>query len=322
MKAEVFTKLVSWLEHIVKIIVHPGIFHPDEAFGVAELRLLGCNAPVERKNPTQEELDDPMIIVLDVGGRFDVRTNCYDHHQRDFALERDVTEGYGVEGQPNPLAACGLIWLQFPRAVELLGSYTDEEQAVFHAKVDEMLIRGIDASDCGKSATVEGMGATVSRAIHWLNPVGDDIPQEDRDGMFEVAVWVAHKILLGACQHAKAFVDGRRFVMDAEADGAILVLPKYVPWDEHLFDRPDQADLLYAVFPSERGGYMVQQVPKESGSFEGRKPLPEAWGGLRGEELAKVCGVADAVFVHPGRFCGGAESLEGTLEMARRAVES
>jgi uncharacterized UPF0160 family protein len=53
-----------------------------------------------------------------------------------------------------------------------------------------------------------------------------------------------------------------------------------------------------------------------------RKDLPLAWAGLRGVDLAAVCGVADAVFCHNGRFIAGAGSLEGALRMAELALAS
>ena len=49
--------------------------------------------------------------------------------------------------------------------------------------------------------------------------------------------------------------------------------------------------------------------------------MPKEWRGLTGEELQKVTGVPDAVFCHPAGFIGGAETLEGAVEMAKRAVE-
>jgi uncharacterized UPF0160 family protein len=308
--------------NISRIITHPGVFHADDAFAVAILFTLVGKLPVERRDPTPEELDDPTVIVVDVGGRFDVRTMCYDHHQRGFALERDVEEGYGIDGEPNPLAACGLVWTQFPKLMELKGDYSSEEQNLFHQRMDSMLVRGVDATDCGKAAHVVGSCASLSAAIHWMNPIGSAMA-EDRHEAFMAAVGVATDILAGAAQTVKAWIDGRRTVLEAERyNQHTVVLTEYAPWQEHLFQRPDQEELLYVIFPSERGGYMVQQVPVAPDSFDGRKPLPEAWAGLRGEELAEINGIEDSIFCHPGRFCGAAESLESAIKMADLAAAS
>jgi uncharacterized UPF0160 family protein len=302
------------------IIVHPGVFHADDAFTLAILFTLIGKVPVERRDPTPEELDDPTVVVVDVGGRFDVRTRCFDHHQRDFALERDTAEGYGIDGEPNPLAACGLVWHNWPQMLTLKGDYTQAEQGLFHQRIDRMLIRGIDATDCGKAAHAVGSCASISAAIHWMNPVGS-ATEEERDEAFMAAVDVATNILGAAVQTAKAWVDARRVVLESPVvNDHTLVLPDYAPWQEHLFGREDQGSLLYVIFPSERGGFMVQQVPMDPDSFEGRKPLPEAWAGLRGEELANVNGIEDAIFCHPGRFCGAAESLISAIKMAELAA--
>lgn len=78
---------------------------------------------------------------------------------------------------------------------------------------------------------------------------------------------------------------------------------------------------LCAVYPVPNGNWMVDAMPPEPGSFEQRLPLPRAWAGLRGVELAAACGVPDAVFVHTRRFVGAARSREGAMAMAWGAIE-
>jgi uncharacterized UPF0160 family protein len=116
---------------IKKAVTHPGIFHADDVFAAAILRLKTGEPMliIERRNPTQEDLDDPSIVVFDVGGQFDPVKNNYDHHQRDFDLERDPAEGYGIEGEENPLASAGLLWTQFPMELELSAGYTNADIA-------------------------------------------------------------------------------------------------------------------------------------------------------------------------------------------------
>jgi len=65
----------------VKIITHPGQAHNDEFLAVAVLCSRYNVSLIERRDPTQEELDDPDYIVVDVGGRHDPDKNNYDHHQ-------------------------------------------------------------------------------------------------------------------------------------------------------------------------------------------------------------------------------------------------
>ncbi|VDN18737.1 unnamed protein product [Gongylonema pulchrum] len=49
-------------------------------------------------------------------------------------------------------------------------------------------------------------------------------------------------------------------------------------------------------------------------------PLPEAWRGLRDDELTRVAEIPDCVFVHPSGFIGGNISKEGALQMARKSM--
>lgn len=63
-----------------KIVVHPGNAHGDDFFACCVLASKFC-APIERREPTQDDLDDPDILVLDVGGRYEPEKLNFDHHQ-------------------------------------------------------------------------------------------------------------------------------------------------------------------------------------------------------------------------------------------------
>ena len=69
---------------------------------------------------------------------------------------------------------------------------------------------------------------------------------------------------------------------------------------------PNQA--VYVVYPDEMGGnWRIQAVPLAPESFESRKALPEAWRGLRDEELSKASGIEGGIFIHASGFIGGAQ---------------
>ena len=65
---------------IQKIITHPGGAHKDDVIAVCILVAMH-GAPVVRRNPTDNELDDPHIAVLDIGGSDDSSKSNFDHHQ-------------------------------------------------------------------------------------------------------------------------------------------------------------------------------------------------------------------------------------------------
>lgn len=67
-----------------KIITHPGQAHRDDFIACAlMLALFDGVESIERREPTQEELDDHEVGVVDVGGRHEALKNNFDHHQFD-----------------------------------------------------------------------------------------------------------------------------------------------------------------------------------------------------------------------------------------------
>lgn len=81
---------------------------------------------------------------------------------------------------------------------------------------------------------------------------------------------------------------------------------------EHLFELEGDLSIAvseqptYVIYPDETGGqWRIQAVPVSPESFESRKALPDAWRGLRDDELSKVSGVGGCVFVHASGFIGG-----------------
>lgn len=63
-----------------QILTHPGGSHKDE-FLACCLLIAHCGAPLVRREPTQADLDDPSVAVVDVGGEHDPARGNFDHHQ-------------------------------------------------------------------------------------------------------------------------------------------------------------------------------------------------------------------------------------------------
>lgn len=65
------------------IITHPGSSHFDEFFALC---LILASHPdtdfsIERREPTPDEVADPLIWVVDIGGSYDPANRNFDHHQ-------------------------------------------------------------------------------------------------------------------------------------------------------------------------------------------------------------------------------------------------
>lgn len=64
------------------IVTHPGGAHKDDLLAVCVLVALH-GAPVLRREPTEEDLADPTVAVVDVGGVHDPGRANFDHHHFD-----------------------------------------------------------------------------------------------------------------------------------------------------------------------------------------------------------------------------------------------
>ena len=118
---------------------------------------------------------------------------------------------------------------------------------------------------------------------------------------------------------ANAAAKATDIVQAAVTESPILILPQFCPWQESVFTQ-GLDNLQFVVFQAPTGDWRVQTVPEELGSFTPRKALPEAWAGLRGEELSEATGVAGCIFCHNGRFIAGAKTREGAMALAEQAT--
>ncbi|KAL9018796.1 MAG: hypothetical protein Q9185_003882 [Variospora sp. 1 TL-2023] len=165
-------------------------------------------------------------------------------------------------------------------------------------------------------------------------------PQEEEDARFLTA-----SDLMGICFLRKlhgyhtSWLPARSTVLAAyesrfevEPQGRILLFREPTPWKDHLYTFESasssggkaDAQVLYVLYPESADAgakWRIQAVPVGKDSFESRKPLPEAWRGVRDEELSAVAGVEGCVFAHASGFIGGNVSEKGVREMARMAVE-
>ena len=62
------------------IVTHPGGAHKDDFLACSLLAHLH-GVPIQRREPTDDDLVNPSICVVDVGGVHDLQRNNFDHHQ-------------------------------------------------------------------------------------------------------------------------------------------------------------------------------------------------------------------------------------------------
>ncbi|MFQ3209937.1 MAG: uncharacterized UPF0160 family protein [Colwellia sp.] len=284
------------------IATHNGNFHADDVFSIAALKNIFPSIKLIRTRNL--ELIAKADIVIDVGGEYDADAGRFDHHQRG-----------GAGGRENgiPYSSFGLIWQQYGLEI------CQGNQEVANS-VDAGLVSTIDAIDCGHAEGI-AQGISLSQTISMFNPTWQE--ESHFDTCFDEAVEFASRLLTRFIASANGGISAKDIVAKAienAKDPRVIVLEQYTPWKTTVHALSEVA--LYMVYPSNSGQWRIQTVPVELGSFEDRKPLPNAWAGLSDQALKDATGIDDAMFCHNGLFIAGAESFESTMKMASMALEA
>ena len=287
------------------VVTHSGNFHADDVLAVAVLDiLLGGNYTLIRTR-------DPEIIktgdyVVGVGGEYDPARNRFDHHQ---------DGGAGKRKNGIPYSAFGLVWKQFGHMI----AESQEAAESIDAKIGEY----IDADDNGidvNTPIYDINTYTFPQIIKLFRP-GWKGSESDDEG-FANALQFAKDILQREIRNARDNISARDVAKrsyDRAEDKRVVVLDEFVPVSDLLEIHPD---ILFVVYPTkEEGRWGVKAAPKDEHTFEARKPFPKEWAGKRGEEFARISGVADGYYCHhSGNFIALANSKEGAIALAHLAV--
>lgn len=274
---------------------HGGKFHADDVFSSALLLYLNPEITITRGNRVPEDFDG---IVFDIG------RGKYDHHQRDSRIREN-----GV-----PYAAFGLLWEELGE--HILG-------AELAQKFDESFVQPLDNNDN------TGEKNELATLIGNFNPSWD-VKNGENEAFFK-AVQTAGMILVNKFEkykgneraekrvseilaaHESAVLAGEKSATEAK----ILVLPDFVPCQKQL----RETNIVFIIFPSNRGGYCIQPLKKEH-SLNYKCSFPEKWLGLEGEELQKATGLNSANFCHKGGFIMTANDLNDAINACKISLEN
>jgi hypothetical protein len=117
---------------IKRIVTHPGKAHLDELIAIAFALAIGFPPGslmlpmVFRREPTPEDLQDPEVLVLDVGGELDPARNNFDHHQREVDEEPKCAAHLWLEyNAPGVLTDLSVHapWFRAMNAIDVRGPY-------------------------------------------------------------------------------------------------------------------------------------------------------------------------------------------------------
>lgn len=319
---------------MIIIATHSGSHHADDVFGVATLLMIHSDTKVVRTR--KPEVIAAADFAVDVGDVWDPARGRYDHHQKSFGGMRDDGVKY---------ASAGLVWREHGHAVvrsraKALGvELPDDSVHDIFSMVDSSLMTYLDQVDNGVANLAPGAYGLSSIIgmfnVGWMNDelieanvTTDEVAEAAKENIryerFMEAVGIATRVITLLVDEGIARHEGNKRVRKAKTieEGRILVLEdRAYPWFNVVHN--EMPDVLFVVYPVSSGEkqYQVKTVPAEPGSFANRKPLPSTWAGLRNADLAAVSGVPDSVFCHVNRFIAGAESLEGAIALAKKALE-
>lgn len=253
-----------------KGFTHAGVFHADEVFTTAFLKILNPEFVWERGFVVPENYDG---IVYDIGG------GEFDHH---FTNAR-------VRDNGVPYAAFGLVWERFG---SLIMNIEDAD------RFDKEFVQMIDQTDN------TGVPNPVSSIIRNMNPEWDE--ELSSDDFFADAVEYAMTTLKSLFKHINAKRRAEIIVKEKLNDviGNVLFLGEYIPWQSVLKNTP----INYVVYKSKRGGYNVQVVTH--GVNDEAIYFPVSWRGASPEVLKKLTGIEGLNFCHKGGFLCSTETLD------------
>jgi len=217
-----------------------------------------------------------------------------------------------------PYSSAGLVWKEF-------GLSISDNNPDIYERIDTEFITPIDAHDNGidwnKSDVVFNPLTLQSVMVDFI-PSWKHYSEENLLQGFKDAVAYTYTILQNRILHLLDEVEGEALVEEIHTQSdrkEILVLDKKYPW-HRVCDR--HKEILFVISPDfSTGNWTLHSVRKDIHSFESRCALPEEWAGKRDKKLQEVTGVADAVFVHNKRFIAVAESKEGVLALAHKALQ-
>ena len=265
-------------------VTHSGSFHSDDVYATAFLQILKPELKVSRVSKVPEGYQG---LVYDIGG------GEFDHHQKDKRYRENRI----------PYAAFGLLWEKYGVCV------VSERDA---QRFDEQFIQDMDLSDNTGSRNM------IAESVAAFNPGWNT--DENPDEMFFQAVAVAKQILLRQfitmnCKE-QATKEVKR-IMEEQGAGRLLELKEHIPWKDAVY----KTDVYYVLYPSNRGGFMVQAVADDYKAPICKLPFPKAWRGQPQEVLEEVSGIRGLRFCHPSGFLCGTDSYGAARAVAKFMIE-
>ena len=292
---------------LIKIATHDGIFHADEVFALAVLKLSveldGDSIEIVRTRDL--DLISSCHMAVDVGGVYD-QISHFDHHQKD-------KPGFRENG--IPYASFGLVWKHF-------GSKLSQNEEVI-SDIDSKLVMPIDAVDNGVNISSPVINGVREYGISLVfSAISKSLGDDKTDLAFQKSLEFATLILIGEIKKGELKIEGEKEVtrlIIEQNEPEVLVLEQYSNWETAV---SKFKNIKLVVYPGKEIDRWCIQTARDDVEVFGsdRVSFPKGWRGLSDAELALSCGVTDSVFCHSGGFFAVAKTKESAIKMAKIAI--
>lgn len=306
-KIERRDKMIKMVKNIndANAITHSGSFHADDIFATIFLSKLQ-DVFLFRINELPVDIDVSDKIVYDVG------LKEYDHHGSNAKVREN-----GIK-----YSAFGLLFESYGRDY-LKKKEVSDIDTCYQEFLKELVLQ-IDAIDNGvfPPNPSDYHILTLSHLIEIFNPTWKE--EKTSDEAFLKAIEIGEIIFDRIEKRIIDKISAKEMVerQIKKAQDKILILDEYMPFMDFLLNskEPIAKEILFAIFPSNRGGYNIRAINIETGNYQNRLDFPKEWGGKTKEELERLTNIKTFRFCHTNLFLASTDTLEDAIKVAKLAI--
>ena len=312
----------------MKIITHSERFHADEVFASSLINFL---FPIDEIIRTRDNTvilsgqKDKNTFVIDVGEKYNVSLNNFDHHQTDFNAVFN-------EKQWIKMSSCGLIWKHFGRDIifklgknEFDIELDASDVEIMWLKLYQTLFLCIDANDNGIKQYKN------IRDLNFKNNMGvyDIIAGYNRNirdeelqlSQFKKAMDMAFEIFYNKIQYLieekklydKYLPDFLEALERAGNKQYIYVDDDDIMVERYLTDYDKEVKIKFMISKRYENHYRIYTRRKKNSGFELEKSLIS-------QDNAKYLVGNDLIFIHKAGFVGASKTINAAQKIINASL--
>ena len=318
-----------------KGITHGGsAFHSDDVFATALCKYFAEKEghifeTTRQNNVTKEEINNPDIIIYDIGKLYSPELGVFDHHQSDTPTRED--------GQRY--SACGLVLREFGNIyfserelkniekITTLIDYHDNGKLILgESNPEEFYEFSVFSPTWNEDSELQHkyFSQAVEIALKVIKlevNLANDIRNPDLEYEINKELLARDKIQKEALEAAeKVAIDSLKTL-----NNGIITLDKFVPVKDFYADpkflkENNVKDIYFIIYSGDRDPYSMQLVPKEPKVFELK--IPDGFNiALDKDENGKHVLPEGIIFVHSTGFFAACETYEAAIDLANKTLE-